>query len=66
MRKILNPKFKKEITIEIEEYYSEEDVQSNTIKGIISQALGNIEGNIKLIHDLPVRKFVEKGYFRIE
>ena len=31
------------------------------IKGMISQALENIEGNIKWILDLPVRKFVDKG-----
>ena len=28
---------------------------------MISQALENIEGNIKLIPDLPVIKFVDKG-----
>ena len=61
MKKILNPKFKKESKIEIEESSSKEDVQSKKIDGMISQALENIEGNIKLIPDLPMRKFVDKG-----
>ena len=61
MKKILNPKFKKESTIEIEESSSEEDFQSNKIERMISQYLDNIEGNIKLIPALPMRKFVNKG-----
>ena len=61
MKKLLNPRFQKESTIEIEESSSEGDVQSKKIEGMISHALESIEENIKSIPDLPVRNFVDKG-----
>ena len=42
IKKILNPRFKKESTIEMEQSSSEEDVQSKKIEGMISQALESI------------------------
>ena len=61
MKRLLNLGLQEENMICIEESSSKEDTQSKIIEGMISQALESIEGNIKLIPDLPVGKFVEKG-----
>ena len=61
MKRLLNPRFREENMIGIEESSNEEDTHYKRIRGMISQDIKSIKENIRSIPDVPVKKFVDKS-----
>ena len=61
MKRTLNPKLKSKTIVNLDETSSEEDTKSKEMEDILSQALKNIEESIKLIPDLPIKEYADKG-----
>ena len=61
MKRTLNPKLNNETTVKVDDSSNEEDTKSKEMEEIFSQALENIEESIKLLLELPIKEYVDKG-----
>ena len=61
MKRTLNPKLNNETTVKVDDSSNEEDTKSKEMEEIFSQALENIEENIKLIPKMPIKVYVDNG-----
>ena len=65
MKRTLNIKLKSKTIVNVGKFSSEEDTKSKEMEEILSQALENIEESIKLIPELPIKEYSDKGKGRI-